>query len=61
MDKTEEDNSWVYGLSVICICIVLVLAMGVFSAVYFGIPGNKDIYNLKLSCAKHNAVKITTH
>ena len=39
MGGEEDDNSWVYGVSAICACIVFVVGMGVFSAVYFGIPG----------------------
>ena len=39
MGEQEDDTTWVYGLSGICICIVFVMGMGVFSAVFYGIPG----------------------
>ena len=39
LGEQEDDNTWVYGLSGICICIIFVMGMGVFSALYFGIPG----------------------
>ena len=39
LGEQEYDNTWVYGLSGICICIIFVMGMGVFSALYFGIPG----------------------
>jgi hypothetical protein len=39
MGEQEDDNTWVYGLSGICICILFVMGMAVFSALYFGVPG----------------------
>ena len=39
MGEQEDDNTWVYGLSGICICILFVMGMVVFSAVYLGVPG----------------------
>ena len=41
MGEQEDDNTWVYGLSGICTCIVFVMGMAVFSAVYHGIPGSQ--------------------
>ena len=34
MDTTEGGNGWKYGLSLICLGIVCVMGMGVFSLVY---------------------------
>ena len=47
MGEQEDDNTWVYGLIGICICIVFVMGMGVFSAVYFGIPGRVYMFKYK--------------
>ena len=36
MERDDEGDGWKYGLSFICLGIVFVLSMGVFSMVYYG-------------------------
>ena len=34
--ESEDDNTWVWGLSGICFTILCIMGMGVFSVAYYG-------------------------
>ena len=36
MDQNEDGNAWKFGLSFICLGIVGVVSMGVFSLIHYG-------------------------
>ena len=36
MDRRGDGNGWIFGLCFICLGIVCVLSMGVFSFMYYG-------------------------
>ena len=54
MDGDDDGNGWKYGLSFICLGIVCVMSMGVFSLVYHAKYRGKNSYANMMNCASLN-------
>ena len=54
MDGDDDGNGWKYGLSFICLGIVCVMSMGVFSLVYHAKYKGKDHYESIRNCASNH-------